>query len=171
MAHSATKVPTRLLRNPVHLVAFGFGSGLAPHAPGTFGTLAAVPFIVLAFQAGPVPYALICMGVIAVAIWTSARAASALGVHDHGAIVIDEFAGLFVSMLAVPMSLTTMVLAVICFRILDIVKPSLIGVLDRKLKGGTGIVMDDVAAGIVTALIMHGILWLFPHLPSLVTIH
>ena len=117
MTESHVKVPVHWLRNPTHLIALGFGSGLAPRAPGTFGTLAAIPFVIAAFQAGPVAYALICLCVITVAIWTSARTAAALGVHDHGAIVIDEFAGLFVSMLAVPMSLTTLALAVVFFMI------------------------------------------------------
>ena len=170
MARSSVKIPLRLLRDPTHLVALGFGSGLAPRAPGTFGTLAAIPFVVLAFQTGPVAYASICLCVIALAIWTGARTANALGVHDHGAIVIDEFAGLFVSMLAVPMSLTTLALAVVLFRFFDIAKPGPIGFIDRKLHGGVGIVMDDVAAGAAAALILHGLIWLFPGLPSLVTI-
>ena len=169
MSAKRTKVPVHLLRDPGHLVALGFGSGMATRAPGTFGTLAAIPLVVLTHQAGLAAYSLICVLVIVVAIWTAGRTAKALGVHDHGAIVVDEFAGLFVSMLAVPMNLATLTLAVVCFRILDIAKPGPIGYLDRHLDGGAGIVIDDVAAGLVTALLLHGLIFVFPSLAGIST--
>ena len=91
-----------VLRNPVHLLAFGFGSGLAPKAPGTFGTLAAVPLYLLLAQL-PLPlYLLVWVLAFGFGIWICDKTARDLGVHDHGGIVWDEFVGFWLTMLVAP---------------------------------------------------------------------
>src|SRR5687768_4225134 len=96
------RAPASVFRNPVHFLAFGLGSGAAPVAPGTFGTLAAVPLYLLLVQL-PLPYYLLMLVVaFAAGIWLCGRTVQDLGVHDHGGIVWDEFVGFWITMLAAP---------------------------------------------------------------------
>jgi phosphatidylglycerophosphatase A len=136
-----------VLRNPVHLLAFGFGSGLAPKAPGTFGTLAAVPFYLLLAQL-PLPlYLLVLVLAFGIGIWICDKTARDLGVHDHGGIVWDEFVGFWLTMLVAPPGWPWVVAGFVLFRLFDIVKPFPINWLDRHVKGGLGIMLDDALAG------------------------
>lgn len=140
-------------RNPVHLLACGFGSGLAPKAPGTFGTLAAMPFWWLMATFLPLwGYGLVTLAVCAMGPWICGRTSRDMGVHDSGHIVWDEFAGLFITLAALPVSWGSAVLGFLAFRLFDIWKPGPVGWLDRNLRGGTGIMMDDMAAGVIAAL-------------------
>lgn len=149
------------LRNPVHLLAFGFGSGLAPRAPGTFGTLAALPLWWLLAQTPLWCYLAVTLLVIAVGIPLCARTARDLGVHDHSGIVWDEIAGFLVTMVAVPVSVWSALAGFLLFRLFDITKPWPIGWLDRRVGGGTGIMVDDLLAGLYAALLLHlGLLFL-----------
>lgn len=142
-----------LLRQPQQFLALGFGSGLAPSAPGTFGTLAAVPLyllIVLLPLWGQV--AVITVAFI-VGVYLCQYTADALGVHDHPAIVWDEFVGLWITMLALPIlkqpvSWPLLLLGFVLFRFFDIVKPWPIRWLDAHVHGGFGIMIDDVLAAI-----------------------
>lgn len=147
------------MRNPVHLLAFGFGSGLAPRAPGTVGTLAAVPLWYALIQLPFWGYALATLCVIAVGPWLCGRASRDLGVHDHGGIVWDEFAGFLLTMLFVPPSLLALVLGFMLFRLFDILKPWPIGWLDRRVQGGTGIMLDDLLAGVYAGALLTGLLF------------
>ncbi|QFY88366.1 phosphatidylglycerophosphatase A [Magnetovirga frankeli] len=136
------------LRNPLHLLAFGFGSGLAPKAPGTFGTLAAIPFLLL-LSLLPLGLYLLALALgLALGVWVCGRTSSDLGVHDHGGIVWDEFVGLWISFIAVPIGWQSLLLGFILFRLFDILKPWPIGWLDRRVAGGLGIMLDDVLAGV-----------------------
>lgn len=147
------------MKNPVHFLAFGFGSGLAPKAPGTFGTLAAIPLWYLAAQL-PLPgYVAVLLGVIAVGPYLCGKTAQDLGVHDHSGIVWDEIAGFLLTMLWAPVSLTALLAGFLLFRLFDIVKPWPIGWLDRRVKGGTGIMVDDLVAAIFAALCLQALLW------------
>ncbi|MDX1443441.1 MAG: phosphatidylglycerophosphatase A [Gammaproteobacteria bacterium] len=148
----------QLLRDPVLLLAFGFGSGLAPKAPGTFGTAAALllwlPVMLLPFyiQAGLV------LAVIVVGSPICGIAARRLGVHDHGGIVWDEFAGLFLTILLMPTvgpPGAWLAGAFLAFRFFDIVKPWPIRWLDRQVGGGTGIMVDDLVAALFAAGLLH----------------
>ena len=143
------------LANPIQFLALGFGSGLAPKAPGTFGTLAAVPLFLLMSSLSPLFYALLVLVVCISGIYICGKAAKDVGVHDHGAIVWDEFAGFFITMFMIPVSWQSVLVGFILFRIFDIAKPWPISVADKKLTGGFGIMFDDVLAGLLALGIMH----------------
>lgn len=155
--------PKPNLKNPIHFVAFGFGSGLAPKAPGTFGTLAAIPlwWLLVTFLSFP-GYLAATAIVIALGPWLCGQTAKDLGVHDHGGIVWDEIAGFLITMIALPVSLTAVIFGFIAFRFFDIVKPWPISWLDKNVGGGNGIMADDLLAGVIAALCVHGLLFLFP---------
>jgi phosphatidylglycerophosphatase A len=142
------------LANPIHFLALGFGSGLAPKAPGTFGTLAAVLVFFLMSGLTPLVYGLLVLVVCISGIYICGKAASDVGVHDHGAIVWDEFAGFFITMFMVPVSWQSVLVGFILFRIFDIAKPWPISIVDKKLTGGFGIMFDDVLAGLFALGIM-----------------
>ncbi len=143
------------LANPIQFLALGFGSGLAPKAPGTFGTLAAVPLFLLMSGLSPLIYGLLVFSICLAGIYICGKAASDVGVHDHGAIVWDEFAGFFITMFMVPVSWQSVLVGFILFRIFDIAKPWPISIADKKLTGGFGIMFDDILAGLFALIIMH----------------
>tara|TARA_B110000444_G_scaffold98556_1_gene93460 strand:+ start:1293 stop:1766 length:474 start_codon:yes stop_codon:yes gene_type:complete len=141
-----------ILANPIHLLAFGFGAGLSPKAPGTVGTVVAV-LIYLALPSMPL---VIYTGLIVLSfvfgIWICGKTAEDLGVHDHGGIVWDEFVGYWITMFMAPSGLVWVLLGFVLFRLLDIFKPWPIKWADKELAGGLGIMLDDVLAGIMAAL-------------------
>ena len=140
--------PRQVLTDPVLLLAFGLGSGLAPKAPGTAGTAAAlVIYLLLLQQLPPLLYLLVLVIAAALGVYLCQAATDKLGVHDHGGIVWDEFVGLWLTLFAAPAGLHWALLGFVLFRVFDIVKPPPIGWLDRHIKGGLGIMVDDVVAG------------------------
>lgn len=143
------------LKDPVHFLALGFGSGLAPKAPGTFGTLAAIPLFLIFMNLSPLHFAAITGVMTMAGIWFCGKTARDVGVHDHGAIVWDEIVGFFITMFMVPVSLTTICVGFVLFRFFDIVKPWPIKAVDKKLEGGFGIMFDDVLAGLFALACMH----------------
>ena len=145
-------------RDPVQFVACGFGSGLAPVAPGTFGTLVALPLWWLLQPLPLVAYLGLVVVLAALGVWLCDRAASRLGVHDHPAIVWDEIVGYLVTMVAAPAGWLPMLLGFVLFRAFDIVKPWPIRWFDRKVHGGLGIMLDDLVAGLFAALVLQIIL-------------
>ena len=137
--------------NPVHLAAVGFGSGLLPKAPGTMGTLAAIPlylFMTSVLDLGLWQYIAIVVLASVIGVYICASASKAMGVHDHGAIVWDEIAGYGITMIAAPQGWLWVILGFALFRFFDIVKPGPIGWLDKNTHGGFGIMIDDVLAGV-----------------------
>jgi phosphatidylglycerophosphatase A len=139
-------------RNPIHLLAFGFGSGLAPKAPGTAGTAVAVMiYLLLPNMAWPI-YLVFLTVAFVLGIWLCGKTAHDLGVHDHGGIVWDEFVGYWITLFMVPSGWVWVVLGFVLFRLFDILKPWPIGWVDRQVEGGLGIMLDDVIAGIMAAL-------------------
>ena len=150
-----------LLKSPVQFLAFGFGSGLAPKAPGTFGTLAAVPLYWLLSQLDLAYYSLVVLAAGLVGIWICDQASRQLRVHDHPGIVWDEFVGYWVTMWALPADWIWMLAGFIAFRIFDIAKPWPIGALDRQVEGGLGIMVDDIVAGIMACAVLHLGQWLW----------
>lgn len=143
------------LANPIHLAAVGFGSGLSPKAPGTMGTLAAIPLYLLLtsiLEVGLWQYIAIVTLASVVGIYICAKASEAMGVHDHGAIVWDEIAGYGITMIAAPQGIVWVILGFALFRFFDIVKPGPIGWLDRNTHGGFGIMIDDILAGVFAAV-------------------
>lgn len=155
-----TRIPPRLLRNPLHLLSLGFGSGLAPVAPGTFGTLAAVPLYLLLAQL-TLPWYLLMVAIgFAAGIYFCQYTSAALGVHDHGGIVWDEFVGYWITMIAVPLAWQWILLGFVLFRVFDVFKPWPVKIADAKMKGGFGIMLDDVLAGLYALACMHLVLYL-----------
>ncbi len=144
----------KVLTSPVHFLAFGFGSGLAPFAPGTFGTLAAIPLYLL-MQSLSLPLYLIITAVVCfVGVWICGKSSELLGVHDHSGIVWDEFAGYFVTMIAAPAGWIWIVIGFALFRLFDIWKPWPISVLDKQVHGGLGIMVDDILAGVFSLIVL-----------------
>ena len=151
----------KLLRNPIHLCSFGFGSGYIPVAPGTFGTLVAIPFFLVLSQFSVINYSVIVAIMFVVGIWFCSYTSSALGVHDHKAIVWDEVVGYLITMFMVPPTLLTIGVGFALFRLFDIWKPWPINLLDKNIHGGLGIMLDDVLAGVYALVILHFVLkWL-----------
>lgn len=142
-----SKVPPSVFRNPVHFLAFGLGSGAVPKAPGTFGTLAAVPLYLLLSLLPLNVYLLVLIAAFGLGIWICEKTSHDLGVHDHGGIVWDEFVGFWLTMVAVPNGWPYVVAGFLLFRFFDILKPFPINYFDRHIKGGLGIMLDDAVAG------------------------
>jgi len=140
--------------DPVHFLAFGFGSGLSPAAPGTAGTAVAV---VLELLMRPLDLPLriaIVVVVCVVGVWICGESARRLDTHDHPGIVWDEFAGYFLTMLFVPAGWPWVVAGFVLFRLFDIIKPWPIRELDHGIGGGLGIMLDDLVAGVFAGLIL-----------------
>lgn len=150
-----------LCKDPLHLLSLGLGSGLAPKAPGTFGTAMALLIYVLVLQQLSMPiYLAVLVISSAVGIYLCGRTARALGVHDHGAIVWDEFAGLWLTLFAVPPGWQWLLVGFVLFRLFDILKPYPISVLDKNMKGGLGIMIDDIVAGTFAWLVLQAMVLL-----------
>jgi phosphatidylglycerophosphatase A len=150
------------LRNPIHLLAFGLGSGCAPKAPGTFGTLAAIPFWWLFLQDVPlIPYLCVLIAGFAFGVYLCEQTSKDLGVHDHGGIVWDEWIGLWITYIALPSGIEWIIIGFALFRFFDILKPWPIKWLDEKVHGGFGIMIDDVLAGIFALGCVQGLVYLF----------
>ncbi len=159
MALDFSNTPASVWKNPVHWLAFGFGSGAAPVAPGTFGTLAAIPIYLLISDL-PVPvYALVVLIFFLAGVWLCGRTSRDIGVEDHGGIVWDEFTGYLVTMFLAPEGWVWVLAGFVLFRLFDIWKPWPIKTLDQKVKGGFGIMIDDVLAGVFAALCLQGLVF------------
>ncbi len=136
-------------------IATALGAGYSPLAPGTCGTLVTIPLAWALAGVGLLTYVAIVVGVIAIGIWAAGVADRAWGSHDSGRIVIDEVAGYLVTMTLVGRdSWVPLVVGFVVFRVLDITKPPPIRWLDENLPGGFGVVIDDVAAGVLGMGIM-----------------
>jgi len=148
-------------RSPVQFLAFGFGSGLSPKAPGTAGTVVAIPLFLLVSGWSLPTYTVLILATALAGIWICGAASRQLGVHDHGGIVWDEFVGYWITMWALPAHWTWILAGFVLFRIFDIAKPWPIGPLDKRVGGGLGIMIDDVVAGIMACGVLHTIKWAF----------
>ncbi len=156
-----TKVPaSTVFGDPVHFLAFGFGTGLAPVAPGTFGSLPGLLLFWLTLDLGLYVQCGIAVAMAAAGIWICGESARRIGVHDHGGIVWDEIVGMYVTLFLAPVSLTGFALAFVLFRAMDIVKPWPIRDLDHRIHGGVGIMLDDLLAALYAALLLALYGWL-----------
>ncbi|TBR40246.1 MULTISPECIES: phosphatidylglycerophosphatase A family protein [Dyella] len=144
-----------LLSSPAGWLACGFGSGLTPKAQGTFGSLAALlPWLLLRHLSLPV-YVLVLVVAFAIGVWACTVAGRALGVDDHRSLVWDEFVGLWIALIPAMLAPWWMVIAGFAlFRLFDVAKPWPISWLDRRLKGGLGVMVDDVVAGVFAAIVL-----------------
>jgi len=143
------------ITNPIHFLALGFGSGLLPKAPGTYGTLAAIPLYLLLAPTTTSVYLTIVIIMSIAGVYICGKAAEDAGVHDHGAIVWDEIVGFLITMILVPLTWQSVVVGFILFRIFDIFKPWPISFVDKNLHGGLGIMVDDILAGLAALACMH----------------
>ncbi|GMR07686.1 MAG: phosphatidylglycerophosphatase A [Gammaproteobacteria bacterium] len=147
-------VPRSVWRNPLHFIAFGFGSGALPYAPGTAGTLVAIPIYLLLAPLSIMAYALVTVAMFVAGVWICDRTSKDIGVHDHSGIVWDEIVGYLVTMFMAPAGWAWWVAGFVLFRLFDILKPFPIAALDRRVRGGLGIMVDDVLAAIYAALLL-----------------
>ena len=143
----AQHLSAQMLSDPGHFLALGFGSGLAPVAPGTWGTLVGIGCYLLLLQLGSFYWAA-SMFLFVIGIPLCARTAQALGVHDHPAIVWDEIVGYLLTMSFVEPTWQNIVCGFVLFRLFDIWKPWPIRILDARVSGGFGIMLDDLVAAL-----------------------
>jgi len=140
--------------NPWHLLAFGLGSGGVPKAPGTAGTLAAIPFYLILSSFSATAYLLVLLLMFIFGVWLCGKVSEDLGVHDHGGIVWDEWVGFLITMVWAPHGWFWVLIGFLLFRLFDIWKPWPIGYLDQHLSGGLGIMLDDVLAGVYSLVLL-----------------
>jgi phosphatidylglycerophosphatase A len=157
---STRDIARTVLHDPVNFLAFGFGAGLAPIAPGTAGSLLGIAFAW--FSLPLAPEWRIAIGVLAfvAGIWLCGESARRMGVHDHPGIVWDEVVAMYLVLLTVPPEIVLWALAFGLFRLFDVWKPWPIRDLDHRLRGGTGIMLDDLAAAFYAASILGFGRWL-----------
>ena len=151
-----------LFAHPAHLIAFGFGSGLAPKAPGTVGTLLGLPLFWLVTTAAPdLPNRIILLiAAFLIGIWACARSGRALGVADHGGMVWDEIVAFALVLLFTPAGWLWAGLAFALFRLFDILKPWPIRLADARLKNSFGVMFDDLLAALYAIAAIKGLQWL-----------
>jgi phosphatidylglycerophosphatase A len=154
------------LRTPAGLFAFGFGSGLARFAPGTMGTLAAVPFALLLKQLPGFAYGAALAALFLAGVWFCGAASRALGRHDPGGIVWDEMVGYWLTVALLPPAWGWWLAAFVLFRVFDILKPWPIRQAERSFGGGWGIMLDDVLAALYALLALEGLQFLLERWPG-----
>jgi phosphatidylglycerophosphatase A len=162
MTGAAARRPTRgfLLAHPAHFIALGFGTGLSPVAPGTVGTLLAIPlYAVLAEWLAPPALALTIAALFVLGIWACGRTGRALGVADHGGMNWDEIVAFLLVLLLAPAGWGWQAFAFVAFRFFDIVKPPPIRALERTVKGGLGVMFDDAVAAFYALLVLAVAKW------------
>ena len=143
-----------VLRHPIQFIAVGFGSGLLPKMPGTYGTVVAIPLYIVMSSLSLITYTLITLALILFAIYACHVTARSFAAHDHPSIVIDEIVGYLVTMIAVPCTWLWILVGFLLFRLFDIWKPWPIRWLDHHVQGGLGIVVDDLLAGVYAAILL-----------------
>jgi phosphatidylglycerophosphatase A len=160
MSEPVDNLSRKVLTDPVNFLAFGFGTGLAPKAPGTVGSLPGVLLAWYTLDMGLPVQLGIAAALFVTGIWICGESARRIGVHDHGGIVWDEICGMYVTLLLAPPTLLGYALAFGLFRVFDIVKPWPIRDLDHRLGGGLGIMLDDIAAAVYALILLALYGWL-----------
>ncbi len=158
--HRFNKIQAHQLRSPVVFLATGFGSGLSSIAPGTLGTLVAIPFAAVLMLAPEPLQWIVPIVAFVLGIPLCSACTARLDVHDHPGIVWDEIVGYFITMFMVPKTWLWLLFGFVLFRLFDIWKPWPISVADKRLKGGLGIMLDDVIAGLFALIIIQITLYL-----------
>lgn len=154
MINQAT-LAQKVWQNPYYFIAFGLGIGLMPVAPGTFGTLLAIPLMYL-FCTKPILLQLCIVTIVGiVGLCSAQKVTQDLKQNDYKGIVIDEIVGYFVTMMGVPFTIPMVIVGFCLFRWLDIVKPDPIRWVDNRMEGGLGIMLDDLLAGLIACFFLH----------------
>ncbi|MDG1986985.1 MAG: phosphatidylglycerophosphatase A [Halieaceae bacterium] len=151
-----------LLLDPRYFLALGLGSGLSRWAPGTCGTIAAVPFFLLFLSSrAPIEYFLIVMAAFLLGIYICREVSKKMKIADHPSIVWDEFVGLWITLFGLPNEIDWLIAGIVIFRLLDIAKPWPVSLIDSRIKGGTGIMLDDAVAGLIGCCLLNLVNHLF----------
>jgi len=150
----STDLRRKVLGDPVNLLAFGLGAGLAPKAPGTFGSLFGMAIAWWTLPLGFDARIVVVIALIVSGVWICGESARRIGVHDHSGIVWDEIAGIYLVLLVAPVSILGWGLGFGLFRLFDIWKPWPIRDLDHRLHGGLGIMLDDLVAALYAAVLL-----------------
>jgi phosphatidylglycerophosphatase A len=145
----------QVFTHPVHFLAYGFGAGLSPKAPGTMGTVVAVPIYALLMYAGSGAYLSVLVVSLVAGVFICGYTAGVMGIDDPKGVVWDEIVGYLITMLALPFNWIWMLGGFLLFRLFDIWKPWPIGWVDRRIKGGVGIMLDDVIAAIFACVLLN----------------
>jgi len=155
-----------IVSRPAYFIAFGFGSGLSPFAPGTAGTLAAFPIyalLMLAALSAPMFFALLA-ALFLIGVWASHETGRALGVADYGGIVWDEIVAFLAILYFTPQSVAWFIAAFFIFRIFDVWKPFPIRYFDTHIKNGFGVMFDDALAAVYSVALIKGLVWMISKL-------
>ncbi|MFH1673266.1 MAG: phosphatidylglycerophosphatase A [Pseudomonadota bacterium] len=144
------------------LLATGCYVGYIPFAPGTFGSLIGIPLVWCLSKLAPSLSVFVILLFIPFSFWIAGEAEKIFNKKDSGCIVIDEIAGMLVTFFLIPWSAQNILIGFVLFRIFDIAKPFPIGLIDRKLKGGPGVVMDDIMAGVYANAVLRLVLLFLP---------
>lgn len=148
------ELANKVLRDPVNFLAFGFGSGLAPFAPGTFGTVVGAVIAWYSAHWSMELRIVTAVSLFLAGVWICGKSARQIGVHDHPGIVWDEIAAIYATLLFVPLSWAWWLAGFVLFRLFDIWKPWPIRDLDHRLHGGLGIMLDDVVAALYAVILL-----------------
>ncbi|MCD6040167.1 MAG: p [Gammaproteobacteria bacterium] len=158
--YSPQPLPSSMWKKSSHFIAFGFGSGAAPFAPGTFGTLMGIPFYLAMQSLSHVLYLILLVLIILASMWLCDKVSKEIGIHDHSGMCLDEIVGYLVTMYAAPHGILWIWLGFLLFRLFDIWKPWPINYIDEKVSGGVGIILDDVLAGVYSMIILRILSWI-----------
>lgn len=158
--YTAQPVPRSMWEKPSHFIAFGFGSGAVPFAPGTFGTLMAIPFYLVMQSLSHFMYFVLLILITIGSMWLCDAVTKEIKVHDHSGMCLDEIVGFLVTMYAAPQGFIWILLGFGLFRLFDIWKPWPIRYIDEHVHGGIGIILDDVLAGIYSLIILQGVVYI-----------
>jgi phosphatidylglycerophosphatase A len=157
--------PTRafLVAHPAHFLALGFGTGLAPVAPGTVGTLLGFPFYwVLSWWLAPAGVFVAVVAMFMLGIWACQRTGDDMGIADHSGMVWDEVVAFVLILMFTPPGIFWQAFAFFAFRFFDVLKPPPIREADRRWKGGFGVMFDDILAAAYALLLMAVVKRLLP---------
>ena len=155
------KLSSKVWQDPIYFIAFGFGSGLMPLVPGTWGTLAAIPLYLLIAGMSWITYLTLTVVAFILGVLVCDKVSADLGLHDYSGIVWDEVVGYLLTMFLAPISVLWMVIGFVLFRIFDIWKPQPIRYVDQYVHGGLGIMLDDVMAAVPAWIVLQLLIWGF----------
>ncbi len=158
---NTAKLSSKVWQDPAYFIAFGFGSGLMPIAPGTWGTLAAIPVYLLLAGSSWSLYLTATVAAFILGVLVSNKVSHELGVHDYSGIVWDEVVGYLLTMYLAPVGIWWMIAGFFLFRLFDIWKPQPIRYIDKHVHGGMGIMLDDVFAAVPAWIVMQLLVWSF----------
>ncbi len=154
------EIQRRVWSDPRYFIGYGFGTGLLPKMPGTWGTLIAIPVYLLAAKLSFIPYIIFVLLLAFYAARLSDVLSKEIALHDDPGMNIDEIVGYLVTMMIAPLSWWAIILGFGYFRLFDILKPWPISWVDRNVTGGVGMILDDIMAGVAAMLLLKATLWI-----------